>query len=130
MELTLASTLDALTRDRLFDLARVFGLRLTPRTLPKRDAVLAVSRFFDNRPSFELLDELSPDELLRVAASHDVPVEGRVRRNLVDGVAAALGLRRDATGEGITPYGDDLPPAGAVVLARGASVDGGVIGAR
>lgn len=37
MDLTLASALDALTRDRLFDLARVFGLRLTPRTLPKRD---------------------------------------------------------------------------------------------
>ena len=43
--MTLASTLETLTRDRLFDLARAFGLRLAPRILPRRDAILAGSRF-------------------------------------------------------------------------------------
>ena len=90
--MTLASTLDALTRDRLFDLARVFGLRLTPRTLPKRDTVLAVSRFFDDRPSLGLLDELSPDELRRIAASHSIVVDGQVRKGLVDGIRVACDL--------------------------------------
>ena len=119
MELTLASALDALTRDRLFDLARVFGLRLTPRTLPKRDTVLAVSRFFDERPSLELLEELSPDELRRIAAAHTIPADGRTRRELVGGIAKAVGLERDAIAEDTGPRGDGLPSVGAIVLARG-----------
>lgn len=119
MDLNLASALDALTRDRLFDLARVFGLRLTPRTLPKRDTVLAVARFLGDRPSFELLDELSPDELRSIAASHSIPVDGRARRELVDGIARAVGLRRDTIDENVVPRDDELPPVGAIVLARG-----------
>ena len=85
MELTLASALDSLTRDRLFDLARVFGLRLAPRSLSKRDAILAVSRFFDDRHSLALLDKRSPGELCQVAAAHAIEVDGRARQNLVDG---------------------------------------------
>ena len=119
MEMTLASALDALTRDRLFDLARVFGLRLAPRTLPKRDAILAVSRFFDDRPSLALLDELSPGELRRVAAAHAIEVDGRARRDLVDGIAKAVGIERDAIGDRPDPHADGPPPVGAIVLARG-----------
>ena len=117
MELTLASTLDALTRDRLVDLARVFGLRLSPRTLPKREVVLAVSRFLGDRPSIALLEELSPAELGRVAASHEIEVEGRARRELVRGIAKAAGVEADAIGE--RSRDDGLPPVGAIVLARG-----------
>ena len=74
----------------------MFGPRLALRTLPKRNAILAVSCFFDDRPSLALLEELSPGELRRVAAAHSIAVDGRAQRNLVHGIAKTVGIERDA----------------------------------
>ena len=118
-DVTLPSLLDALTRDRLFDLARVFGLHLAPRTLPKPEVIIAFARFFDNKPTRKLLNEFSPDELRRVAKIYELSVPTLSRSQLVDAIARAQGLTDDATGEQQVVRGQSLPTIGSIVIARG-----------
>jgi len=115
----ITSVLEAVTRERLFDLARVFGFRLTPRRDVKQSVVSELGRLLGEERIGEVLDELGRDELRAVCRAHSLPDDDRTRERLIAQIAAAVDVPVVREREPMTWAHGDLPRAGQVVNARG-----------
>jgi len=118
-QIGIASVIGAVTRERLFDLARVFGLRLTSRRDAKQNLVTELSGMLGNERVGDVLDELGRDELRAVCRVHGLPVSERTRDGLIAQIAAAADLPLVRERGPVTLSHGELPTVGQVVLARG-----------
>ena len=114
-----ASILDALTRERLFDLGRVFGTGLPTARQPKSIvAKLLAAALGDNR-ILEILPELGRDELRTVCRVHGLAETDTLRRDaLIDRLARAAGIEARPEPQPLMSH-DGVPRAGQVLAARG-----------
>ena len=108
----------ALTRERLFDLARVFGARLRQGRETKAALAQQLSGFLGDERLAEVLRELGRDELRAVCRAHDLPADERTREALIARLAEAAGVNA-AKPASPPPRTDALPQPGAVLTARG-----------
>lgn len=112
------SILTAVTRERIYDLARVFGLRMRPRRGEKKELVEHAAAALGDERLGAVLRELGRDELRAVCRAHDLPADDRTRDVLIGRLATAAGIdldtpaprRHDANG---------VPHAGQILSARG-----------
>jgi SNF2 family DNA or RNA helicase len=116
---TTATILDALTRERLFDLGRVFGAGLRDARQPKSVvAKILVDALGDGR-LLEILPELGRDELRIVCRAHGITgIDKLARDALIDELARAAGIETRPAPPPSTSH-DGIPRAGQVLAARG-----------
>ncbi len=116
---TTASVLDALARERLFDLGRVFGAGLRDARQPKSVVAKLLADAIGDGRLLEILPELGRDELRTVCRAHGlIGVDSLARDALIDRLARAAGLE---TARPVAPLmsHDGVPRAGQVLAARG-----------
>ena len=130
IDVSVLTILEALTRDRLLDLARVFAVRLRPK---QRDVNRVLAEHLVDALGPErlrdVLDELGRDELRRVCSRHGLDSDSRRRADLIDIIVAAAGFdaagaaptSRPSTPKATSPLLADpsLPTPGSIVSARG-----------
>jgi hypothetical protein len=117
---TTASILAELQRERLYDLARVFGFRLQPT----RDTRLRVARLLATRLGEDrltaVLRELGRDELRAVCRAHGLAADETSRELLIARLCEAAGFDPRAGIEESTRFQRaGLPRVGQVLAARG-----------
>lgn len=89
--ITPASVLTVLTKHRILDLARVFGVRLRNSSATKQQLAESLgSQLGDRFPS--ALHELGREELMAACVSNDVHVESNARRDMIAALLGAAGL--------------------------------------
>jgi hypothetical protein len=91
------SVLEALTRERLYDIGRITGIALraaqdNQRRDNKRQLVDLLSAALGETRLSEVLRELGRDELRQVCRSHGLPDEGSRRSELATRLRAAAGV--------------------------------------
>lgn len=123
--LTTESVLSALTRQRLYDLARTFGFRLRPGREQKQDVVRhLVLRLGEGGDRLaEVLRELGRDELRAVCRAHALDDSSAVRNELIAAIAESAGVsldaREDSAGRTTSFHRDGVPQPGQILTARG-----------
>ena len=116
---TLTTVLEAVTRERLYDLARVFGVRLQQGRETKRTLVKGLSGLLQESRLPDVLRELGREELRAVCRAHSLPAEDAAREALVRRLAEAAGLNlANDTQVRSEPHAGSLPQPGQVLRAR------------
>jgi hypothetical protein len=116
---TTATVLGALTRERLFDLSRVFGAGLRASRQSKAQIGQQLAAALGDGRILDVLRELGRDELRAVCRAHGLRDDLAARHDLIAALAAAAGL--DLTREPASPPStrDGVPQPGQVLTARG-----------
>jgi hypothetical protein len=113
---TTATVLDVLERERLFDLARVFGTGLRDARQPKATVARALAEELGDARLIEILPELGRDELRAICRSHGLTaVESR--EALINRLAQAASI--EPRPEPPLMSHDGVPRAGQVLATRG-----------
>lgn len=114
------TVLKAVTRERLFDLARVFGARLRATRNGKEALVQALATFLENNRLPDVLRELGRDELRSVCRAHSLPADDPAREGLIARLLDEAGLAAAPPPEPPARMSrDGVPQAGQVLIARG-----------
>ncbi len=115
---TPASTLSALTQQRILDLARVFGVRLRSTSTTKKQLAQLLGAQLEGRlPA--VLREFGREELAAACEAHGLPAESSARRELIEGLLASAGID---PAQSVPPAPlhnhNGVPRAGQIVRAR------------
>jgi hypothetical protein len=116
--LTPASALQALTQQRILDLARVFGVRLRSSSATKKQLAEALGSQLEGRlPS--VLREFGREELAAACAAHGLPAESPARKELIEALLSSAGID-PAQSSPPAPIHDHngVPKVGQIVRAR------------
>lgn len=113
-----ATVLDVLTRERLFDLAHVFGAGLRDARQSKAVAAKTLARALGDARLSDILPELGRDELRAVCRAHAIEVEGIARDELITRLVQAAGLEPRPEPPSLMSH-DGVPRAGQVLATRG-----------
>ncbi|MCA9702209.1 MAG: SAP domain-containing protein, partial [Myxococcales bacterium] len=120
-----ASILEVLGRERLFDLARVFGVGLRDARQPKAALAKSLAEALGEARLLEILPELGRDELRAVCRSHGLTIapseasQGALSRDaLIDRLAQAAGIDERPEPPPLMTH-DGVPRAGQVLATRG-----------
>ena len=89
---TIASALRSVTNDRIYDLARVFGIQLPGGRQAKASLVGALRKRLLDEDLPRVLEELGRDELRAVCRVHALPSSSRSREELKRTIIEASGL--------------------------------------
>jgi hypothetical protein len=116
---TLQSVLDALTRERLFDLGRVTGTGLRPTRDSKREVTATLTAALGDGRLPDVLVELGRDELRAVYRAHGLDSDDGKRAVLVDRVLQAAGLPSRLPSSRPPLPDARIPQPGQVLVARG-----------
>lgn len=116
---TTATVLDALTRERLFDLGRVFGAGLRSSRQTKAAVAKSLAGLIGDDRVLEVLRELGRDELRAVCRAHGLPADATARPALIETLARTAGVDPTAAPAPLRMSHDGVPHAGQVLTARG-----------
>lgn len=116
---TLDSVLNALSRERLYDLARVMGAGLREKKSPKAELVHVLSTVLGPERLPAVLHELGRDELRAVSRAHEMNGVDAQRSRLIESLLEASGFNPRASIPVPPPVHDGLPQPGQVLAARG-----------
>ncbi|MBZ5709389.1 DISARM system SNF2-like helicase DrmD [Nannocystis pusilla] len=114
-----ASVLGALTRERLFDLSRVFGAGLRASRQSKAQVAQLLAAVLGDRRMLDVLRELGRDELRTVCRAHGLRDDFAARQELIVELAVAAGLDLSQEAAPAPTTRDGVPQAGQVLSARG-----------
>ncbi len=116
--ITPASTLAVLTKPRILDLARVFGVRLRNSSATKQQlAESLAAQLGDRFPA--ALHEMGREELLAACKANDIAVDSTARRELIAALLGSAGLDPSLSiKQPALANRDGLPRAGQIVRAR------------
>jgi hypothetical protein len=119
---TTTSVLEVLGRERLFDLARVFGIGLRDAGQARAPLAKLLARELGDPRLLEILPELGRDELREVCRHHGLPPESSQealsRDALIDRLAHAAGVEARPEPPPMMSH-DGIPLAGQVLATRG-----------
>jgi len=115
---TPASTLGALTQQRILDLARVFGVRLQNSSATKKQLAQSLGAQLEGRlPA--VLREFGREELAATCKVHGLPAGSSARRELIEALLASAGID---PAQSVPPapahHHTGLPRVGQIVRAR------------
>ncbi len=115
---TPASTLCALTQQRILDLARVFGVRLRSTSATKKQLAQTLGAQLEGHlPA--VLREFGREELASTCKAHGLPSESSARRELIEALLASAGID---PAQSLPParvhHHNGVPRAGQIVRAR------------
>lgn len=113
------TVLDALTRERLFDLGRVFGAALPATKQAKAAVAKSLSYVVGDDRLIDVLQELGRDELRAVCRAHGLEADKAARQELIETLAVAAGVDPKQEPSGPRMSHDGVPHAGQVLAARG-----------
>lgn len=116
--ITSASVLAVLTKPRILDLARVFGVRLRSSSATKQQLAESLgSQLAERLPA--LLHEFGRDELTVTCANHGLAAKSSARRELISALLESAGLDPSASIRlPSVAHREGLPRAGQIVRAR------------
>jgi hypothetical protein len=89
---TTTTVLDALTRERLFDLGRIFGAGLRAARQAKAVVAASLGETLGDKRLLEILRELGRDELRGVCRAHSLDHDKASRPELIGRIAEAAGV--------------------------------------
>jgi len=116
---TTASILDGLSRERLFDLGRVFGAGLRDARQPKAAVTKSLAAALGDQRMLEILPELGRDELRAICRAHGLADTDSLRRDaLITRLARAAGIDAHREPQPLMSH-DGVPLPGQVLAARG-----------
>lgn len=116
--ITPASVLTVLTKPRILDLARVFGVRLRNSSATKQQLASSLAVQLDDRLSV-ILHEFGREELVAACKIHGLSVHSPARRELIRALLEAAGLDPSLSIRLSTMVSrDGLPRPGQIVRAR------------
>lgn len=115
---TIASALQSVTNDRLYDLAKVFGIQLPGGRQAKASLVGALRKRLLDEDLSRVLEELGRDELRAVCRAHALPSSSRSRDELKRTIIEAAGLEISVVAPE-SARGGDVPHEGQILAARG-----------
>ncbi|HXK40345.1 MAG TPA: hypothetical protein VJ837_05960, partial [Candidatus Paceibacterota bacterium] len=116
--ITPASVLAVLTKSRILDLARVFGVRLRNSSATKQQLANLLAAQLDDRLA-AVLHEFGREELVETCKLHGMLANGSARRELISELLVAAGLDPSLSIRLPTFVNrDGLPRAGQIVRAR------------
>jgi hypothetical protein len=113
------TVLEALTRERLFDLGRVFGARLRETRQAKTVIASTLAGVLGRDRLLEIVRELARDELRAVCRAHGIEVGKASRRELIEALVGAEGLESIEAPVRPLMSHDGVPQAGQILAARG-----------
>lgn len=113
-----SAVLSVLTKQRILDLARVFGVRLRSSSATKQQLAESLgSHLADRFPA--ALHELGREELIAACKASDLVVESSARRDLIAALLGSAGLDPSLSiKQRAFANRDGLPHAGQIVRAR------------
>nr|WP_298724335.1 DISARM system SNF2-like helicase DrmD [uncultured Steroidobacter sp.] len=116
--ITPASVFSVLTKQRILDLARVFGVRLQNSSATKQQLAESLgSQLADRFPA--ALHEFGREELIGACNANDIRVESNSRRDLIAALLGAAGLDPSLSiKQPAFAVRDGLPRVGEIVRAR------------
>lgn len=117
---TIPTVLAELTRERLHDLGRVFGIHLRSGREPKQTAVHALAGRLRGKDLPAVLRELGRDELRAVCRAHSLEAEERSREALIGRICTQANIDPKAPiAEIASRHQNGVPRAGQILAARG-----------
>jgi superfamily II DNA or RNA helicase len=116
---TMASLLDALDRERLLDLGRVFGAGLRDARQSRSELARQLAPLLGDGRLPDVLAELGRDELRAICRAHGLAdVQHLARRALIDRLVESAGITTRTPARPLTSH-EGVPQPGAVLAARG-----------